>query len=136
MSFNSGDSIFIYFFFRFLPGFCGFSFLPSLCSNPATKSELPSGRPVRECLRIFSNFSFGNAPERNCCQSPPRIESRGSTFTSFSFFPAMWANALLHGHLSGDVTSFARIGLFSIYRTQAIRYGSSITNEENRSRHR
>ena len=28
----------------------------------------------------------------------------------------------LQGHLSADVASFARTGLFSIYRTQAIRY--------------
>ena len=70
---------------------------PNLRSRSATKSALPSGRPVPSALRSAANAGSSDARSRNSVAKSPTRSSTGCTRTNPSSAAARCARTLDHG---------------------------------------
>ena len=103
----------------FGPGFRGRSDLPVSFSSWRTKSSVPNGRPVLVAIRMCSLSDAARPSFKNSFQLfPSKRDPHISIFRRpESSTPVMWALALDHGHSHASLTSPARTGLSSTYRS-------------------
>lgn len=114
----------------FLPAFFGINILFRIFSTFTTKFSLPSGLPVRSCLLICSAIWASTPWLKNSAQLSTN-SFKPPTLVSLSSLPDKYVPALLHRYCSGRLHNLHLTGFIAIYRTAAIRYLLSITNDEN-----